>query len=384
MTKQTVDSFFQRYNYNAVLRHVTLCRVNIEFPQERGRPEYKGDQLYFLHWLRGRGVEKILKVTVDDMEKPHRDEEIEEVLSGRVYKPPVRKNNVVIQDWRPGPPVKSFNVEILDWRKPDLCPQMIQTAAPGVRELHLRWSGNNVVLRGWSEPEGLPRLEWLKRVWVYYDATRATKRRLDMNIDLFKKRVRDSRSWCLKNMRAREGPQDVKGPYGPWQAIDVYPVENWVQDGSAQSEAQAFGAEEVEQPWFKNVRDLVDLVPDLPSPPDKLAVPTPPHLTKVKVALIDDGVDVLDSVHMNQSHFLPGRSFDTAQDGPHPEYSSVNGHGNYMARSILRICPKALIIPYRLKTLAGASSFKPQPEPGSAAKVRFAFKAPILCLFMMN
>lgn len=33
-----------------------------------------------------------------------------------------------------------------------------------LRTLDLRWSGNNAVLRAWSEPEGLPSLQHLRTV----------------------------------------------------------------------------------------------------------------------------------------------------------------------------------------------------------------------------
>ncbi|KAJ2994552.1 hypothetical protein NUW58_g1527 [Xylaria curta] len=359
--KQMIDNFFQRYQYNAVLRHVTLCRVNINF-QERGR-HINTDQLYFLRWLRGRGVEKILKVTVDDMEKPHRDDEIEEILAGK----------------KAQSSAQSFDVEILDWRKPDLCPEMIQTATPHVRELHLQWSGNNVVLRGWSEPEGLPRLEWLKKIYLYYEVTQATEGRIKKNLSSFEKRIKKSRDQVKESKIAAD---DAKNANGLLPAIAVILKGTIALDSSiSQDRGLAMGTE-VEQPWFKNVRDFVDLVPDLPKARGTVSdgIEKPVHtLTdksvepyayshRVKVALIDDGVDVLESLHMHYSQFLPGRSFDTSQDGPLPEHSSVSGHGNFMAKSILQVCPNALIIPYRLKTVPGVTSLTPQPEPGSAAK----------------
>ncbi|KAI0400345.1 hypothetical protein F4802DRAFT_610152 [Xylaria palmicola] len=330
--KQMIDSFFQRYNYNAVLRHVTLCRVNIDFKEQRGR-QISTDQLYFLRWLRARGVEKILKVTVDDMEKPHRDDEIEEILA----------------DSKNRSSAKSFNVEILDWRKPDLCPEMIEVATPLVRELHLQWSGNNVVLRGWSEPEGLPRLKWLKKVYLYYELTHITEKRTKRNVNSFIRRIQESRDRVRDATMATEGAENIDGLFLPIK------------------------------PWFKNTREFVDLVPDLAGADDD-DVEKPAHtftdnfighstfFSRVKVALIDDGVDVLESLHMHYKQFLPGRSFDTSRDGPLPEHSSVSGHGNFMAKSILRVCPNALIIPYRLKTIPGIASLTPQPEPGSAAK----------------
>ena len=350
--EETVDSFFNRYQYNPVLRHVTLCQVSIQMKKmDRGRQVYT-DQLYFLRWLRGRGVEKILKVIVDDKTKPHRDEEIEEVLAGKGARPPA----------------KSFDVEVLDWRKEDLCPEMIQSAAPRVRELHLQWSGRNAVLRGWSEPEGLPKLECLRTVYVYYEVTPTTQTRIDRNVNSFKKRMTSSR---LQLNEVKKVTQDSKEPQ-ELLPLDVIEKKTFTQDGSTAHEATLPGAEVVEQPWFKNVRGFVELVPDLPLMDTAMLVDHP-HMGKVQVGLIDDGVDVLEALDAHQSHFNPGHSFDTSQDGPLPEHSSISGHGNFMAKSILRICPHAQIVPYRLMTLSNGKSLKPRPEPGSAAKVRFVF-----------
>jgi hypothetical protein len=45
-----------------------------------------------------------------------------------------------------------------DWRKADLSTDVIAFAAPTVEQVNLYWSGNQTVLRGWSCPEGIPRL----------------------------------------------------------------------------------------------------------------------------------------------------------------------------------------------------------------------------------
>ena len=37
----------------------------------------------------------------------------------------------------------------------------------GRREVHLWWSGNNAILRSWSEPEGLARIKKLDTIHLY-------------------------------------------------------------------------------------------------------------------------------------------------------------------------------------------------------------------------
>jgi hypothetical protein len=81
---------------------------------------------------------------VQDSTDPHCDEVIEKCLA-------------------------SFRIDVLDWSKPDLDPEMLCNACPDVKELHLRWGGNNAVLRSWGEQEGLRRLKDLRTIYLYHD-----------------------------------------------------------------------------------------------------------------------------------------------------------------------------------------------------------------------
>ena len=77
------------------------------------------------------GVEKILKLEVEDIDQPsHSDDIIIDHLRG-------------------------FGIEEWDWRKLDLCTDVIREAAEDVRYIRLYSSGNNAVLRGWSCEDGL-------------------------------------------------------------------------------------------------------------------------------------------------------------------------------------------------------------------------------------
>lgn len=86
-------------------------------------------------WLKAQGVNSVLKVTViDDVEPSHSDQVIEECLGG-------------------------LNVRIWNWFKVDLCSDVILKSAKNARDVTLYSSGNNAVLKGWSSPEGLAKLE---------------------------------------------------------------------------------------------------------------------------------------------------------------------------------------------------------------------------------
>lgn len=156
---EAIAKLIDRYTFYPILRHITLPPLTIKPPPRPNKSDDKysyTDQLLIFEWLqKKKGVKKIFKVIVDDMERPHRDEDIVNVLAGKGMRGPAK--------------LQSFDVEILDWRKIDICPVVVQSAAPGLRELHLRWGGSNSVLRGWSEPEGLPKLKQLRKIYLHYD-----------------------------------------------------------------------------------------------------------------------------------------------------------------------------------------------------------------------
>lgn len=60
-----------------------------------------------------------------------------------------------------------FKIENWDWQKVDLCIDTIATAAPEVKEVHLYWSGNNAILRGWGAQGGLNQLSRLEKVYLH-------------------------------------------------------------------------------------------------------------------------------------------------------------------------------------------------------------------------
>lgn len=162
--------------FDRVLQYVTFPQVEVivkgrlkdrQMGADKIQHDHLGrkDMVYFFNWLYEKGVRHIVRVTVNDSgdpgEKIHTDQSIQQCL-------------------------ERFVVESLDWQKTDLDPETIlrvsakslEKAAPTsedpknvellpdrqLRELRLRWSGNNAVLRAWSEPEGLPMLPRLERV----------------------------------------------------------------------------------------------------------------------------------------------------------------------------------------------------------------------------
>ena len=147
------ETSYHGSTFDEVLLYVKFGRVELDIPNIRPRHTEvnldpgagRKDMETFFNWLYSKGVRNIVKVIVEDRYGiVHCDQSIETAL-------------------------KRFEIEILSWRKYDLCPKAIREACkkPSLREIHLWWSGNNAVLRSWSEPDGLAKLPKLERVHLH-------------------------------------------------------------------------------------------------------------------------------------------------------------------------------------------------------------------------
>ena len=87
----------------------------------------------------------------------------------------------------------------------------------------------------------------------------------------------------------------------------------------------------------------------------------------VVLALIDDGVDMFDTLQAKQ--ILEGKSFDYHNGMVRPPFSSARGHGTIMASMILRVCPMAKVYPIRLKTDDNPEGNAMRIDAGYAAQV---------------
>lgn len=157
MKQHEFENLLSKLKFANVLQYVGIPKITIDLASATGpnkgrirsggrssRSDGAGrvDFVGVFDRLRGKGVTTILKVTVDDTLAPaHSDEAIEDALRG-------------------------LGVEIWDWKRTDLCSDVIYNVAPKARVVHLYWSGNNSVLRGWAEEGGLKRLEELKEVYL--------------------------------------------------------------------------------------------------------------------------------------------------------------------------------------------------------------------------
>ena len=151
LSHEDLERLLQPFKFEDVLRYVALRTIVIHQESRpstahhsRSRGQGRSDVEYFFAYLRKLGVKQVLRVIIEDTGSPaHSDEAIENAL-------------------------KNMGVENFDWRQHDLCSDTIFQAAPSAREVTLYWHGSNAILRSWSEPEGLPKLEHLERVVLLY------------------------------------------------------------------------------------------------------------------------------------------------------------------------------------------------------------------------
>lgn len=155
-TERGLEKLLSKFKFEDILLYVTIpqFRVELNTPNAANVRRLRAgasrtlksdgggrqDFCYIFERLRKKGVRTILKVIIDDLAMlAHSDEAIENCLN-------------------------LLGVSIWDRKKTNLCSDVIFKGAPRVCDVHLYWSGNHAVLRGWSEEVGLKRLSELRTV----------------------------------------------------------------------------------------------------------------------------------------------------------------------------------------------------------------------------
>ncbi|KZZ88787.1 Ankyrin repeat-containing domain protein [Moelleriella libera RCEF 2490] len=150
------------------LHHVDIPHLKVD---PNSSAAGRVDLVVLFKWLYVcKKVLAVFEVIVNDLEEPsHSDSSIEKAMS--YFR--------CINTWK--------------WAKFDMCPELIRKVAPELHTLHLYWSGSNAVLRGWSEKQGIRRLENLKDVTLHYPKNLECDSRAQSNIKAFKNRVQSGR-----------------------------------------------------------------------------------------------------------------------------------------------------------------------------------------------
>lgn len=375
---------FKGIKLDSILQYVAFPCVRIEKVEKKrsleGRPRKpatkrgRSDMIDLFTWLvEDKQVKKIIKVIVNDLQDPaHTDENIFNALHG-------------------------FGVEELHWMKTDLDPDTIYEINKDMREVYLCWSGSNVALKGWSEPGGLPRLQKLTTIYLDLDQDKNLERskNITKRIEEFEKRL--SANGCkvtvrnvgdtLMGAKAAGSRNGLAGKSGG-DKVDNVISHKWLQT------MDRFGSD-MDDLWRPTAKRWEQAMERKPTPSGSTASAFPGsgppssqslaafarfHLNDpVTVALIDDGVDLLDASLQGKGPQIEGQSlsFDHAGDNEpatseraHPHYQSAGGHGTVMANMIFRVCPMAKLYVIRMETVPGpgdGNGAKARIEPGSAA-----------------
>lgn len=355
-----------------------------------------------------KGVENIIYLRVeDDSECPHTDKAIISALKG-------------------------FEIDILDWTKPDLCPKTIQDACSKVRKLHLTWSGLNGMLLAWGGRDGLANLRNLTDVYLrqtkvsgsvffltfssplsifvscfpvsFFFVLELRRRTLTTYLPIqyleptkwTKEKVDDFATLLQHSIREKEGLEETKatGQKGG-RTITVHPPEqpqvastspqDPSKDPSQQQPVdgakQEHSRDKDEHEWLNIMDHFAQGIKELHPDQTKFKDLPPALKQEVRICLIDDGVDFDDRVGFSME---PGRAFGTesSKDLPDitvPYYRSATKHGTLMARMILKVCPNARIVPYRLDTRLGEDGMM-HPTAKSAADVSLASLSMCVCV----
>ncbi|KAK4209225.1 intracellular serine protease [Rhypophila decipiens] len=331
MTQRGFRSLLKQLQFEDALQYVAIPKIrieddntgdksNISSSRRSGRGQsYKDgsgrhDLVQVFTTLRQKGVRTVIRAMVDDsFTPPHTDEAIEEALRG-------------------------MDVQIWDWKKTDLSTEVIYTAAPRVREVHLYWSGNNTVLRGWSEGEGLKKLTELRSLHLHVQQGIESPRRTQQYVDDFAERVKrlefkhemklnvDNGVAFRQRPALGDGSAGERGGVGTRAAKDEQTSKHMWIDCMKRFRGVLLNAEASDA--FKRRAQEIE--------------------EDITVALIDDGVDGMDWDYP----LLGGRTFHPRNEDEHlnhPYYASAAGHGTAMAKLINFMCPRAKLYVLRLE-----------------------------------
>ncbi|KAG7423012.1 hypothetical protein Forpi1262_v016053 [Fusarium oxysporum f. sp. raphani] len=352
--------FLSSLKFDETLQFVSLPDIQVDFKRRsqfiphnntKKSGKERRDLKFFFDCLQTQGVRHIIRVDVEDSrEFPHSDQAISESFH-------------------------TITVEQFNWKKVDLDPRVIcklgskatwgevtpdlsTTCDSQIREVTLSWSGNNTILRAWSEPEGLPLLPRLRKITILVPADEEMAESPDwVSACLAEFRQRIARNALTKadssvvveegendNVSKSKGSSDIESG---GRRIEIYLVQSRGK-GQNPENLHTFGQPRpsVESRagyrWLDTVYGFADILKQFW---DRSVDEFRPDMRKhtggdVVVALIDDGVDAYGS--SVSANIIGGKSFafDKRTNMLNPFYVSEIGHGTVMAEAIKRTVPR--------------------------------------------
>ncbi|PVH73216.1 subtilisin-like protein, partial [Cadophora sp. DSE1049] len=258
------------------------------------------------HWLKNVvRVDQVLRVVVEDLDgKSHSDTAILNSL-------------------------KNLNVQTWNWKKLDISSDVIYQAAGSVTEVYLYCSGNNAVLRGWSDSQGLVLLKTLKTI------------HLEVNQGLESPQIVQNYIKQFRTALVKRFKEVYKRDIDIFSKI-IEHIPQKLNEKLQAAKPKILGEEGYEeQQWLKCMDEFADFV-TLVSAAEEEEKP-------VKVAIIDDGVkSAYDNLDANIAGGESWVSQPISEDPHSPYLTSVKGHGTVMAYFIRRICPEVKLYVLKL------------------------------------
>ncbi|KAL7819971.1 hypothetical protein V8C26DRAFT_440687 [Trichoderma gracile] len=345
---------------DSVLQSVILPRIRVTHGGNADAEHSRDDMAHMLRWLHAKGVRHIISLSVEDRGGPsknlHTQDAVQRCLS-------------------------HFSVESLDWQWEDIDLEVIDNATlqwptrtshtrqNPLRELWLRWSGKRAVLRLWSSKEGLPKFLRLERVYLFKPDVHGTydEEYIEQAIAQFRKELANNSPGIevivKESITRSDTGRESRTPFT--RRRRVIPLDSSLEL----------------QEHLENAFRFSSCLKDEWTALQETSTSTARE--DVVVAVIGDGVDIMDEELRNQC--LMGKSFDyrESEDGQlrqvlRPPFVS-GSDGTVIANLILQVCPMAKIYPIRLPE-NGCSL---DPDPGymvKAIEAALAKKATIMSL----
>ncbi|OAG40477.1 hypothetical protein AYO21_05377 [Fonsecaea monophora] len=220
---------------------------------------------------------------------------------------------------------EAIKVELWDWKKIDLSIDVIRFAAPEVVQVNLYWSGNKTVLTAWACAEGIPLLHRvsqgkLKTVILHATPGIESRERMIKMIENFKKEIKE---------RTEEKVKVEHRLY-----MEGFPVGSKLDDDGHATAGGSQGAPQHD--WVETMVKFRHTLSSLHG----LLGDKAPEPQRIKVALIDDGVDLSNLDTYGKVVKASGLSYcPPSKRMEKPWHESTNGHGTIMANMIVRINP---------------------------------------------
>ncbi|KFA55595.1 hypothetical protein S40293_09579 [Stachybotrys chartarum IBT 40293] len=290
------------------------------------------DLVSVFSWLRENHVRTIKRVVViDDGDRPHSDEAIEEALRG-------------------------FDVESWDWKKPDICSDVIHSTAPNVRE-------------GLESKQRLVKhIEKFQSMLNESVKTQKASRMRSIHKQLLQSHPENAEKDDFEIVEDRNpptmSPASVELETG--EEVQIVPAEDpgfrsfrssfkSISTRGSQKALQIFS----DNKWLRNIepvskfiRSIADKIEQAKKKPTRDGSREEPT---VSIAIIDDGIDAFldrfDGKIISGASFCSANGFD---DSTEPYFlPSSDQHGTLMAALILRVFPRARLYVAKLDERSG-------------------------------